>query len=235
MERWLAIEGYEDCYEVSSDGRVRSLEREVPHPITDMQHISERILKHCPRRRYATVALCRDGKQTVRLVHHLVLEAFVGPRPLGMVGCHFDDNRKNNTVDNLRWDTLLGNAADSIRNGRQRRGSQSGMAKLTEEDVLKIRTLRGDVDPREIAKLYGVSWVLIYQICRGQVWRHVGGAIVKSTAMMRKVRCIDDGVTYRSIRAAAAAYGANKRTLSMALLVDGFCRPVGKYFEYVTE
>ena len=56
-----------------------------------------------------------------RPVHLLVLEAFIGPRPSGMVACHRDENCTNNVLANLRWDTPDANWDDLKRNGRRRR------------------------------------------------------------------------------------------------------------------
>lgn len=50
-------------------------------------------------------------------IHVLMLESFVGPRPKGMEGCHWDDDKMNNTLDNLRWGTKADNVQDSVRNG----------------------------------------------------------------------------------------------------------------------
>ncbi len=58
-----------------------------------------------------------SGKTCTRYVHRLVLEAFVGPCPPGMVACHYDGNSANNAVSNLRWDTQAGNIADKKRHG----------------------------------------------------------------------------------------------------------------------
>ena len=60
----------------------------------------------------------RDGKIWRVRVHRLVLEAFVGPAPDGMDGCHRDDDKDNNTLDNLYWGTRAENMADQVRNGR---------------------------------------------------------------------------------------------------------------------
>src|SRR5436305_14954603 len=51
---------------------------------------------------YLSVNLHRDGTKVTRTVHRLVLEAFVGPRPPGLVCCHNDGNPANNRVENLR-------------------------------------------------------------------------------------------------------------------------------------
>lgn len=51
----------------------------------------------------------------------LVLEAFIGPCPEGMECCHNDDDRANNQLSNLRWDTHTNNVKDGYRNGAPRR------------------------------------------------------------------------------------------------------------------
>lgn len=63
------------------------------------------------------VSLRQDGIQSFRLVHQLVLEAFIGPRPAGMMACHNDGNPANNRVENLRWDTQSSNIFDAIGQG----------------------------------------------------------------------------------------------------------------------
>jgi hypothetical protein len=66
---------------------------------------------------YLYVNLKRVGSQSQRAVHRLVLEAFVGPCPPGMEGCHNDGDQLNNRLDNLRWDTPSNNKLDSVRHG----------------------------------------------------------------------------------------------------------------------
>jgi len=53
-----------------------------------------------------------------RSVHSLVLEAFVEPRPDGMLGLHRDDVKWHNHVSNLYWGSAADNMRDCIRNGR---------------------------------------------------------------------------------------------------------------------
>jgi hypothetical protein len=57
------------------------------------------------------------GRGVRRRVHHVVLEAFVGPCPPGMIGLHYDDNPFNNHLSNLRWGTHSDNMYDMVRNG----------------------------------------------------------------------------------------------------------------------
>lgn len=88
-----------------------------------------------------SVTLCRDGKYYRRYVHALVLTAFVGPRPLGMEGCHKDDVRSNNHLSNLKWDTSGGNRQDAIRNGGIPLGDRHWATKYSDATVAKIRSM----------------------------------------------------------------------------------------------
>lgn len=50
--------------------------------------------------------------RVTKKVHHLVLEAFHGPRPTGLHGCHNNGDPLDNRAGNLRWDTQSGNMRD---------------------------------------------------------------------------------------------------------------------------
>lgn len=55
-----------------------------------------------------------------------------------------------------------------------RKGEDHSQAKLTEQDVIDILTIRldGELTQREIAKLYGVDTSTIWAICSGKAWSH---------------------------------------------------------------
>jgi len=113
-EQWIAAVGFEGVYEVSSLGRVRSLDRLDASGRRRQGRMRSLVVAHSG---HLTVALRKDGKRIEKLVHHLVLEAFVGPRPEGMEGCHWNDDPADNRPQNLRWDTRAANIRDSVRNG----------------------------------------------------------------------------------------------------------------------
>lgn len=116
-ETWIAVPGYEGIYEVSDQGHVRSLD----HVIVTKRGVARRIpggeLK-LSTGLYWRVTLS-DAPRPARTmpIHHLVLEAFVGPRPDGMVARHLDDNRDNNRLSNLTYGSLSDNSRDAVRNG----------------------------------------------------------------------------------------------------------------------
>lgn len=112
-ERWLPVPSAPG-YEASDRGRVRSVDRIVVR--------TDGVRARYPSR-IRTICRWKDGRHYVNLpggtrrVHLLVLEAFVGPRPMGMEGCHRDDDQSNNALSNLRWDTPRENKLDVVRNG----------------------------------------------------------------------------------------------------------------------
>jgi hypothetical protein len=121
-EQWLPVRGWEGLYEVSDQGRVRSLDRWVVKRNGQRQFLTGRI-KSLPKLKlgYPVVHLARDGQTTTKTVHTVVLDSFVGPRPAGHVGCHSDGDPSNNRLANLRWDTQSNNLLDAIKHGTHSR------------------------------------------------------------------------------------------------------------------
>lgn len=118
-EQWKPIPGWEDKYEVSDQGRVRSKARLVGSRWRSYRRpVKESILTPYPNTfGHYQVRLCDASASRMRLVHRLVLESFVGPCPEGMEGCHCDGDPTNNAIANLRWDTPSSNQLDKVRHG----------------------------------------------------------------------------------------------------------------------
>jgi hypothetical protein len=171
-EIWKSVVGYEGRYEVSNLGRVKSL--------PNQRRSTAIILKQTKRKdRRMSLQLTdtgSDGKwrQTLFQVQWLVAAAFIGPRPDGMEVCHNDDIPYNNRLDNLRYDTRLGNAADRVKHDLANRGEKNGKATFTEEQVKEIKKrLATGEGTSAIARDYGVTHGAIGHIKGGRRWSHV--------------------------------------------------------------
>lgn len=155
LEEWRAVVGLEGRYEVSSFGRVRSLQFRGNCGPAYMRTTSN----------YAGYYVVSLVDRVQYRVHRLVLEAFVGACPEGMQGCHTDSDKSNNYLDNLRWDTPSGNARDR----RSYVGDRNPNARTTtrQRDQIKERRLAGE-PLAVLADEYGVSLSRVSQIARGR-------------------------------------------------------------------
>ena len=119
LEQWKPVHGYEGIYEVSSHGRVRSVDRTVTCSDGKVHRYKGKVLSACLSKRggYPLVNLRDQGKGQTRYVHSLAAEAFIGSRPEGMEVCHNDGDSTNNHLDNLRYDTSSDNELDKVRHG----------------------------------------------------------------------------------------------------------------------
>lgn len=106
-EQWRDIKDYEGLYQVSNEGRVKSLNYR--------QTKQEKILKAFKNNNgYLLVGLCKNGKPIHKLVHRLVAEAFI-PMVEGKQEIdHINSVRHDNRVENLRWCTPEENANNPI-------------------------------------------------------------------------------------------------------------------------
>ena len=100
-EIWKDVFGFEGLYQVSNLGKVRSLDR-LANFNGGIGLRKGRVLKLGNNNDgYLQVALSKDGKQTTFVVHRLVYEAFNGKIPEGMQVNHIDEDKTNNSIENL--------------------------------------------------------------------------------------------------------------------------------------
>ncbi len=162
MEEWREIPGTE--YEVSSEGRVASRKR-----------VRRKMLKPLLRGfGYFSARLYVDAEAHFFLIHRLVAEAFLGPRPTPRHEVnHIDGIRANNHVGNLEWVTRSENLRHRYRvlkHGAPR-GEASGVSKVTEVEVREIRTRRAAGERRKsVAADYRISTSNVDAIFSGKTW-----------------------------------------------------------------
>ena len=116
-EKWLPVAGFEGLYEVSDQGRVKSLDRWATRSDGKRQHILTKLLKAFPNgaSNHQRVDLRKEGKTYPRQVHRLVMESFVGPYPDGQEIRHLDGDPTNNALSNLAYGTRSDNLYDAVR------------------------------------------------------------------------------------------------------------------------
>jgi hypothetical protein len=117
-EHWLPVVGYTGYYEVSDQGRVRSLDRWIHDRAGGSRFRHGRIMLLGPDGQgYLSVNISKLGISYLKKVHDLVLRAFIGPPAVGMIGLHGPLGKLINSLDNLSWGTHSQNMFDRQRDG----------------------------------------------------------------------------------------------------------------------
>lgn len=170
METWKDVVGFEGLYAVSSEGRVMKK--------------SGRMLKTDAHGHHGYhKAEMRRGDYIKReYVHRMVLAAFVGPCPGGMMCRHLDGNPTNNRVENLAWGTPQENVDDAVRHGtikrtrvkrlpRMHRGPRRKLSERRFAEMMK--DLAGGMNQTQAAKKYGMSQPWVNKVVKGVI-AHTG-------------------------------------------------------------
>lgn len=103
QEIWKQVKGYEGLYEISSEGRVKSLEHEIMDSIGRKHHYNEKIVKVGIKKStgYPFVNLSKNGVAKFYNIHTLIADAFIpNPDNLPCIN-HKDEDRKNSVLSNL--------------------------------------------------------------------------------------------------------------------------------------
>jgi len=132
-EVWRIIAG-NIYYDVSNFGRIRSWKKWNGKPTPRLLSLQT------DTKGYKEISM--EGNEGTRMVHRIVLEAFIGPCPDYMECCHGDGNRTNNHIDNLRWDTPKNNTEDKRTHGTLMMGENHANSKISDEQVIEMRRLR---------------------------------------------------------------------------------------------
>ena len=150
IEERRPVVGYEGLYEVSNTGRVRSVDR-----YDSRNHFRKgKVLSLVKNKEgYLQVNLCCNGKCKMFLVHRITAQAFIpNPDNLPQIN-HKDEDKTNNSVDNLEWcdcsyNNNYGTRKDKVRETAIKNGYWTGLSKeeymkeYREKNREKIREYR---------------------------------------------------------------------------------------------
>lgn len=169
---WRVVPGFGGRYEVSDDGKMRSVFENGGRPRGEFLSIETK------RNGYHCITLQVDKVRSKRYIHRLVWEAFCGPIPSGIDINHLNGVRADNRLSNIELATRSENMLHGMRvMGRKSnptKGSRHWGARLSEADIPVIRELLASgTTCRAIGAQYGVSKTAIWLIETGKNWRHV--------------------------------------------------------------
>lgn len=144
MEQWKDVAGYEGIYQVSNEGRVRSLERKVQESNGRARIVPMReTFGYKDTYGYLCFGLCRDGERETKKVHQLVASAFI-PNPDNKPQVnHKNGVKTDNRVDNLEWVTNTENAEHAYRNGLMKPPSRECIEKSASARRRSVRRSDG--------------------------------------------------------------------------------------------
>lgn len=176
-EIWKDIKGFENHYQISDCGRVKSLARTVSRSNGRELPLPERTLVAAnDGAGYPFVGLSMYHKLTQIKVHTLVAKHFIpNPENKPQVN-HIDGNKLNNNASNLEWVTSQENVIHAMEIGlsRKQKGENNMKNILTEKEVVAIRQIDfTKITQARVAKIYGVYYTCINKIIHRKTWIHI--------------------------------------------------------------
>ena len=165
MEIWRDIDGYEGLYQISDKGRVKSL-----------KYGKERILRPgIDGSGYYFIILYNDSVSKHFKLHRLVAQTFIPNLYNKPQVNHLDENKLNNSVNNLEWATAKENTNYGTRNEKAGYSLSRPILQYSKSGEF-IKEWRS---ASEVERLLGINHSHIIQSCKGKrksaggfVWRY---------------------------------------------------------------
>lgn len=170
-EHWRPVKGYEDAYEVSDLGNVRSLDRYIFNGEFSCYQKKGIMLKACKMRNgYMVVNLCHPTRRLreTSYVHRLVATAFISDIPSGMTVNHRNGDKTDNRLENLEIVTYSDNMKHAYRVLKRRpsflgvfnHGSSKPVAQIKNGKVIAVFP-----SAREAERQTGIPFKSISKSC----------------------------------------------------------------------
>ena len=152
MEIWKYIKGFDNLYQISNYGRIKSFHN------NDVNIINGYITKYG----YKVITLRNKNKLSIKFIHRLVAEYFIdnlNPTIYTSVN-HKDENKLNNKFDNLEWCTPKYNCNYGTRNDK----ISTPVYQFTKDNIF----IRKWDSANKAAKTLNINKGNIINCCRGR-------------------------------------------------------------------
>ena len=160
QEIWKPVVGYEDSYEVSSLGRVKSIPRAGTR-------LTGRVLRYSlDKYGYRQVILAKNGGRKSAKIHRLVAQSFLPNENNFPCVNHKDENKQNNNVSNLEWCSY---AYNNTYNDRAKKASKKTGKKVLCVELNTIFNSLAEAERATNIKAGNICWC-----CKGN-WLSAGG------------------------------------------------------------
>ena len=163
---WKDIPGYENYYQVSTNGLVRSVDRYVKNKTGGNSFKIGRPMKmFMTEFGYFRVRLCKYGIIKNYHVHKLVAITFIENINNKPIINHIDCNKKNNNVENLEWCTVKENNEHALKNNLILSGINCPNVKVDKRKSEHVTSLRNmGFSVKNIIEITGVTRTNVYRI-----------------------------------------------------------------------
>ena len=171
MENWKDIKGYEGYYQVSNEGRVRSLKRTISNNGGAQELEGKTKSTRIKNSGYEITDLYKNGERKTFMIHRLVADAFIPNHDNKSQVNHIDGNKLNNRVDNLEWVCQSENVIHSYECIREDKSNINAVSAMNKANSKKVMCLNdGSIynSASEAAKQVGISSSLLMRCCRGE-------------------------------------------------------------------
>lgn len=167
---WKKVVEFENYYEVSSCGKIRSLDRIDRF---GRFYQGRELRQKTTRFGYNEVTFSINGVSKSVKTHRIVAEAFIQNNDNKQQVNHINGIKTDNSLNNLEWVTPMENINHGIKTGLiNNNGELNPASKMKIKDVLNIRKkyLSGKYSQRLLAKEYNVSQKSIFNIVNSKKW-----------------------------------------------------------------
>ena len=157
-EIWKDITGFEEYYQISTLGRVKSKSRKCNSRYGKYKTVADKILSLNEDKKtgYVSITFCIKNKRITKLIHRLVAETFIDNPENKHTVNHINGIKNDNNVNNLEWMTMSENAKHAYKENNKRIKKS-----WSREEVIK---LLNDFGEHVAFEFFGINYSMIGEL-----------------------------------------------------------------------